>query len=405
MRLTRPLALGLAALLVSCAAGGEQPSLAVRDSAGIRIVENARPSAPVDSQFRLAEAPMADIGGRPDDPAYDLLRVRGALRLASGHLAVVNGQPPELRLYDEHGQYLTTMARQGQGPGELEGVLALPLGPDDTIYLYDYQQRRLNRYTEAGGFAGSGRMQARVEGGSVAPAMRLPDGEWAAIIGHFLMMDSKAGYSRDTFPLVAVSRSLDSIRDTIAMMPGPESFIAHGGTADHPSVSITSLPFGVGGLSSGHDDHMAVADGKRYEVVIYDVANPLRPTLLMRRAGERLPISEATLTRDKQADLEQADDRWRAMRSAMWDAPELPTQYPAIAGLLLDRLDRIWMVGPSIDSSETATASVFDADGRWLEDVTLPAHFTLTDAGADYVLGIWKDESDVEHVRMYELER
>lgn len=403
MRLTGTLTLGWTALLVSCAAAGEQPALAIRDSAGIRIVENARPGAPVDSQFRLADSPMVDIGGRPEEPAYDLFRIGAAMRLGNGHLAVVNGKPPDLRFYDERGQHLATMAGEGEGPGELEGVMGLPLGPNDTIYLYDYQQRRLNRYTEAAGFAGSTRLQVSVEGGTVDPAMHLPAGEWAGIIGRFLMMDSKPGYSRDSLPVVLLNDSLDNIKDTITWMPGGENFIAHGGSAERPSVSITSLPFGARGFATGHGGHIAVADGMRYEVAIYDSHG--RVTLVMRRAGERLPISAETLAEEKRADLEQAKDQWLAMKTAMWDAPELPTHYPAIAGLLLDRLDRIWMVGPAVDSSETVTASVFDANGRWLQDVVLPANFTLTDAGADYVLGIWKDDSDVEHVRMYGLEQ
>lgn len=403
MRLTRPLTFGWAALLASCAAAGEQPALAARDSAGIRIVENARPSAPVDSQFRLAEAPMADIGGRPEDPAYDLLNVDAAMRLADGHVAVVNGHPPDLRFYDERGRYLATMAGQGHGPGELEGVMTLPLGPDDTIYLYDYQQRRLNRYTEAAGFVGNAQQTASAEGGFVTPTMRLPDRNWLATIDPILMMDGKPGYSRVSVPLVLLSSALDSVLDTIASVPGSENFVAQGGSPEHPSIAITSLPFGVRGFSSGHGDHIAVADGMRYEATVYDSRGNV--TLIMRRAGERLPIGEEALAEAKRADLEHRSGAGLALRSSVWDAPELPTHYPAISALLLDRLDRIWMVGPSVDSSETVTASVFDSSGRWLQDIALPAHFTLTDAGADYVLGIWKDDSDVEHVRMYGLER
>jgi hypothetical protein len=357
----------------------------------------------VDSQFRLADTPTVDIGGRPEDPAYDLLRVGEAMRLAGGHLAVVNGKPPDLRFYDAQGRYLTTLAGEGHGPGELEGVIALPPGPDDTIYLYDYQQRRLNRYTEAAGFVGSTRLQASVEGGAIDPILRLPDGEWAAIVGRFLMMDSKPGYSRDSMALVRLSGALDSVVDTIAQVLSGESFVARGGTAEHPSIATMSLPFGARGFAIGRGGQIAVADGMRYEVTIYDGHG--NPTLLVRRAGERLPISDETLAEERRSSLERSSDEWRAMRTAMWDAPELPTHYPAISGLLLDGLDRIWMVGPDIDSSETVTASVFDASGRWLEDLALPAQFTLTDAGADYVVGIWKDDSDVEHVRMYGLER
>ena len=47
--------------------------------------------------------------------------------------------------------------------------------------------------------------------------------------------------------------------------------------------------------------------------------------------------------------------------------------------------------------------SVFDAQGRWLGDVTLPARFSPMDIGADYVLGVARDEDGVETVAMYTL--
>lgn len=31
--------------------------------------------------------------------------------------------------------------------------------------------------------------------------------------------------------------------------------------------------------------------------------------------------------------------------------------------------------------------------------------FEIYEIGVDYVLGLWKDDADVEHVRMYRLER
>jgi hypothetical protein len=46
---------------------------------------------------------------------------------------------------------------------------------------------------------------------------------------------------------------------------------------------------------------------------------------------------------------------------------------------------------------------VFDKAGKWLGTVTLPARFNPMDIGTDYVLGLWRDEDDVEHVRMYRL--
>lgn len=48
---------------------------------------------------------------------------------------------------------------------------------------------------------------------------------------------------------------------------------------------------------------------------------------------------------------------------------------------------------------------VFDATGVSTARVTTPASFTPMQVGADYVLGVFRDEVDVEHIRMYGLSR
>ena len=46
-----------------------------------------------------------------------------------------------------------------------------------------------------------------------------------------------------------------------------------------------------------------------------------------------------------------------------------------------------------------------DSAGRLLGRVTLPPSFRLTAIGSDRVYGVWKDEEDVEHVRVYPLRK
>ena len=46
---------------------------------------------------------------------------------------------------------------------------------------------------------------------------------------------------------------------------------------------------------------------------------------------------------------------------------------------------------------------MFDGTGRFLGTVDTPANGFVTHIGADFVLGVWLDELDVEQVRMYRL--
>ena len=41
----------------------------------------------------------------------------------------------------------------------------------------------------------------------------------------------------------------------------------------------------------------------------------------------------------------------------------------------------------------------------WLGPILLPARFWMREIGDEYVAGVWKDELDVEYVRIYHLSR
>ena len=49
--------------------------------------------------------------------------------------------------------------------------------------------------------------------------------------------------------------------------------------------------------------------------------------------------------------------------------------------------------------------SVFDPSGIWLGDIETPGRFNILDIGADYLLGVTRDEMGVEYILMYGLER
>lgn len=105
--------------------------------------------------------------------------------------------------------------------------------------------------------------------------------------------------------------------------------------------------------------------------------------------------------------MERLDDpeRRRELEEhlASWPHAEM---LPWISAILVDRGGRVWAreYRPPFDPSPVAWG-VFDAGGRWLGRVEMPAAFRPTEIGPDFVLGIERDELGVEYVRRYELRR
>ncbi len=94
---------------------------------------------------------------------------------------------------------------------------------------------------------------------------------------------------------------------------------------------------------------------------------------------------------------------------------ELPTsgQVPAFGwpdyapsfgpGIQLDDDGNVWVAEYFLPGETRNARTVFGPDGVWLGSLELPPRFAPHHIGGDFVLGVWRDELDVESVRLYEL--
>ena len=115
-----PLARWLPLLFVTACGDTGLPEVIVRDSAGVRIVEH--PSDFAAPSWLISETPTIDIGSGDGDSSTLLYQVEGTHRLSDGRIVVANRSSHELRYYDAEGNYLHSAGRQGEGPGEFEGL-------------------------------------------------------------------------------------------------------------------------------------------------------------------------------------------------------------------------------------------------------------------------------------------
>ena len=78
---------------------------------------------------------------------------------------------------------------------------------------------------------------------------------------------------------------------------------------------------------------------------------------------------------------------------------------PAISGLVVDREGNVWAEACDPELGNARTWSVFEPGGELLAEVTMPPRFRPYDIGADFVLGVIRDDLDVERIHMYRLHR
>ena len=114
---------------------------------------------------------------------------------------------------------------------------------------------------------------------------------------------------------------------------------------------------------------------------------------------EALTSSDIEAWKDRQRSAEWAQSQLPSLEIA-WSKMDVPALKPYYGRATVGSDGTVW-VGP-LDGGSGWTA--FDAAGRYVGVVALSDRFTPHDSGPGWLLGVFRDENDVEYVRLYELE-
>jgi len=390
-----------AALLAVVAAPATAQSR--RDSSGVRIVSNDRPAWTAVQALHLSAAPILVIGDRPGGP-YELHQVSGVVRLADGTIVVADGGSLELRSFDSTGTFVRSItARRGDGPGEFRRFEGMYKMPGDTIAVFG--PRGVSLFTPAVTFARAlpnpaqtpipwGRTLARFPGDSrIVMALgrqlpRAPGDRWVDSMS-VLLVDAGNTTVRDLGKLPAFE---------LAMEDAPRQ-VWFGPVASWTS-DLRTFYFG---FPSEYSVRAYSADG--------------RLTRIVRRRWTAQHVTEA----DKDAHTIEWGRRWirstgaeeEQERADHRDDPYAAT-VPAFSQMIVDGAGRLWVRDTHLRDADRvgelntapvipSTWSVFDAEGRWLCEVTMPTGFLPMEIGREYVLGLAISANDVATIALYRL--
>ncbi len=190
--------------------------------------------------------------------------------------------------------------------------------------------------------------------------------------------------------------------DTVGMFPGPDQFIKMGSSGDQRVVEVIPMPFARRPAVAVHGDHFLFGSGDTYEIE-YRAKDGTLEKLIRRVVTPRAVTSEdVDLYVSRQlAEMDDEDDR-REMRSTYAEMP-VPETMPAYGDLKVDDAGNMWVREFDADLDHGRLWTVFDTEGRMLGSVAMPAGLRPGHIGDDFIVGTWRDELDVEHVRLHEL--
>lgn len=394
------LATGAILLAAPCAATPLR-SQQVRDSAGVRVVRygaNDRPPA----TWRVDATPILAVGGVAGEGAAEFAAVMGVARLRDGSVVVANQSTNELRVFAPDGTHRRTLGRRGRGPGEFDRLSQL-MRIGDTVVGVDQ-----NRRGEA--FAPDGKLVRSL------PIPLFDEGQFPSYIG-FLRDGASV--------LLALDPPSDTTRSTLTATGALGVRTSSGATrtlAHIPMYETRKLPMGFVPVFLGpvyraavFPDRTCVGWAARWEVTCY-VPNGAMKTRTI-RATSQGPVTEddkrvfrdGFMRANRSVPREQAEATVRSFpfadrRSAYGRFVPATTGELWVGEFVIS--EEVFLGRTGLGSPDVATKwSVLAPDGRWIADVTLPAHFALLDAGEDYVAGVLRDDDDVESVVVYRLRR
>lgn len=346
--------------------------------------------APLTPEWQLSET-LLRIGA-DGVPEAEFYRVAGAVRLASGEIAVADGGSNQVRYFGPDGSFRRTFGRQGSGPGEFQSMGRL-IRFGDTLAVHDGRNGRLTLFRDDSLLA---TLIVRASNSTERFSIhdRLADGRWLAGTGVSPRFSSRP--YRDSIAVGIFPASGDGEIQLLGWFPGPWIVSIEG--------QITGLAGFFSWVSSrvaGREILVVDADQERLRrfapdgTELRDAAIPVR--------GQ--PLTPELIDQAKRRETGPGENpvQARAWLDVRYAPDVLPDRLP-FRGFLVDSETLVWLEEYRVDQAP-GKYFVLSLDARLLAVVTVPAGFRATDIGLDYCLGVETDADGVESIVMYRITR
>ena len=388
--------------IASCAPEDARPILPateLRDSAGIRIVENARPPEGSRLGWRIGPEPTVSIGVLEGEEPYMLHWAFTSVRLPDGRIAVANSGSAELRVFDPFGSHVATWAGRGEGPGEFTSLVHVARWPGDSIAAWHTAGLGIAVFDSGGRFGRSFSLGSRE-----MPVWLRPRA--LAVLEAGQVLASKAPEDADT----AVVELWDGEGELFASLgthPGREVIV----TMDEQGSRHLRLKAYSRELVTGlWGDHVVASPNDRYEIRVFRADGKL--ARIVRRShvpqapteADRAPFVEKQLSYYEGSDIPEAIVE-RARQE--FETTPFAATFPAFSSVLGDATGHLWVEEYKLprDDRPGTLWTVFDPEGQALGFVQTPDGLEIDEIGEDYILGWVEDELGVESVQLWPLER
>jgi hypothetical protein len=342
--------------------------------------------------WQVSEQPTLSIGSQEGSDIFGA--ISGALRLNSGVIVLADKLGLELRYFSPTGKLLKKAGGRGGGPGEFRSVVAIHRCSGDSVFVYDSGLFRMSVFSPAGTYVRTANVRKWSANGAPPFDFWCNPAGVLAFIQRSIAPPPGEGPFRPKVELSLVGRN-DSVF-SVGTFPASERYFRQGNAFPRFLGRQTTIAVG--------SDFLYIGTGDGFEIGEYSFRGELVNTL--REARSPVPVTPAQINRFIKDYIAAAPTK---VNTSEWESYfhelEWPKAYPAYGRLLVDPLDNVWIEEYPIPGVDRRDWSVYSRAGLKLAVVSLPKRFQLLEAGVDYVLGVWRDDFDVEYLRLHSLRK
>ncbi len=400
------------ALALAAACGGETAGTTewtgtVEDSAGVQVVRNSL--APIWGEgdaWGLED--VMTIGEAAGDPDYQFGNIApGGIAVTSdGTIFVVDQQAQHIKVFGADGVFQRTVGQGGSGPGEFgPGVGPILIGRADTLIVPDLGNQRVNILKSDGSEPASFRMSFDV--GIPARWDMMGGGD---LVYQLRSLNLPNTEQRDTLDLIVIANYAGEVLDTLMTPRRGESFSFD---EDGQPKRMIFSPEPVWSMVGG--DGLCFAVNDQFRLSFYDSAGTLNRIIML--PVERQAVSQADIdffieTVERLATEQGAPPQQIEILLSTFNFAEF---FPAFLQVLPGVEGSLWVQRIQVPTLLTAEEretwnpnldlgasewDILDADGRYLGVMDMPHRFQPLTFRGDLVYGVWRDEFDVQYVRV-----
>jgi hypothetical protein len=403
--LGRIVGLCILAGLIGCGPGAPEPETGPDfvqiDSAGVELSITRSEVAHTPLPWTVDPDPDLVVGeGRA--PWDYLHQVQGLRGTAGGGVLAVDGGSQELRFFDGEGQLVEQTGGPGEGPGEFGDPVLVPVVGTDSLLVFDRSLIRSHVLSEVGevgrlihyphgrpyggrapvGAVGFRHLLFNASGTAGGPETPLPDPGLVQLQQKFMWYDTTTGGLLTVDSVLVDHRYYDRLDGVRVSWNAPFS---------PRSSAVTTA------------DGALITRGRPAEILDYDVDGRLRRVF---RIDSDRAVTEEMI--DAFIDLEHSRFQRVQPRNSwyrVYDEIGIPDTLPAFQALQLDELGWLWAEVYNFEPDQPRDWVVFDPEGRARGTVRTPPGLEIEWIGRAAVLGVWRDEFEVEHVHRHRLTR